>query len=283
MKILVTGGLGFVGSNLVDKLVSNGNSVYVVDNLSSISSSDSYKNSMAQYYINDIRDIFSIKDFPNFDIIYHLAGLARIQPSFSDPIEYLDVNILGTSKICQLALKCKAKLIYASSSSINNGQYKTPYTFSKWGGEEVLQTWIECYNLDALICRFYNVYGPREPKKGDYATVIRKFLRQYKKNKPLTIIGDGEQRRDFTHVSDIVNGLIAAKSYFNPGKILHLGRGKNYSINDLVKMFSGAKSIHLAKRLGEGNVTLANYKETFDILSWKAEKELESYIQDQIN
>ena len=279
MNILVTGGLGFVGSNLVDKLLLNDDEVYVIDNLSSISSSASYKNPKAKYYINDIRDIMSIKDFPKFDIIYHLAGLARIQPSFSEPIEYLDVNILGTSKICQFALECNAKLIYASSSSINNGEYKTPYTFSKWGGEEALQTWIECYGLDALTCRFYNVYGPREPVIGDYATVIRKFLRQYKNNEQLTIIGDGEQRRDFTHVSDIVNGLIAASLFYNPGKILHLGRGKNYSINDVVKLFTGAKTVHLPNRLGEGNITLADYQETFTLLSWRAEKDLENYIE----
>jgi len=136
--------------------------------------------------------------------------------------------------------------------------------------------------LDALICRFYNVYGPREPKDGDYATVVRKFLRMYKDKQALTIIGDGEQRRDFTHIFDIVNGLIATTSYYNPGKILHLGRGKNYSINELVKMFDNAKYIYVPKRLGEGNVTLANYKETFDILSWKAEIDLNNYIQKKI-
>ena len=107
-----------------------------------------------------------------------------------------------------LLKKSNAKLIYASSSSINNGEYKTPYTFSKWGGEEVLKTWSECYGIESSICRFYNVYGPREPKIGDYATVVRKFIRQYRNNKPLTIVGDGEQRRDFTHVSDIVDGLV---------------------------------------------------------------------------
>tara|TARA_B100000767_G_scaffold224468_1_gene213559 strand:+ start:7272 stop:8126 length:855 start_codon:yes stop_codon:yes gene_type:complete len=282
MKILVTGGLGFVGSNLVDKLVLDNNTVYVIDNLSSISSSDSYKNPKAKYYIKDIRDVMSIKDFPKFDIIYHLAGLARIQPSFSEPLEYLDVNIMGTSIICQLAYKYNSKLVYASSSSINNGEYKTPYTFSKWGGEEALQTWIECYDIDALICRFYNVYGPREPKIGDYATVIRKFLRQYEEKKPLTIVGDGEQRRDFTHVSDIVNGLIAASSHNNPGKVLHLGRGKNYSINQVVKMFTGSKFVHLPNRLGEGNITLADYEETFSLLSWRAVKELEDYIKNII-
>ena len=280
MQILVTGGLGFVGSNLVDKLIEQGHDVTVVDNLSSESSSENYKNKSAKYYIEDIRDLDLIipANIPNFDVIYHLAGLARIQPSFTSPLEYIDVNINGTARICELALNHGARLIYSSSSSINNGEYKTPYTFSKWGGEEALKTWIQCYKLDASICRFYNVYGPREPKTGDFATVVRKFIRQYKNNEPLTIVGDGKQRRDFTHVNDIVDGLIKVMENGKPDNLYHLGRGINYSINELASMFKEAEIEHVPVRKGEGLVTLADYEETFTKLSWRAVYDLKDYI-----
>ena len=191
MNILVTGGLGFVGSTLVDELVRDDHTVTVIDNLSSESSSEEYKNGYVEYIIDDIRNIDKYA-LPGIEVIFHLAGLARIQPSFDSPLEYIDVNINGTAKICELAKQLNARLIYSSSSSINNGEYKTPYTFSKWGGEEILKTWIECYRLDAMITRFYNVYGPREPQTGDYATVVRKFIRKYKNNELANMFTDAK-------------------------------------------------------------------------------------------
>jgi UDP-glucose 4-epimerase len=277
MNILVTGGLGFVGSNLVDELVHDGHSVTVVDNLSSDSSSEKYKNKYVCYHIEDIRNIDKL-DLPEVEVIFHLAGLARIQPSFEDPIDYIDVNITGTAKICQLAKEHCAKLIYSSSSSINNGEYKTPYTFSKWGGEEVLKTWIQCYTIDAMICRFYNVYGPREPQTGDYATVVQKFLTKYTNNEPLTIVGDGEQRRDFTHVDDIVSGLIKVMEEGKSESLYHLGRGINYSINELAAMFETNNIEYVPLRRGEGEVTLANYEETFNRLGWNAKYNIKDWI-----
>ena len=281
MRILVTGGLGFVGSTLVDRLVKLGNEVTVIDNLSSTSSSQNNKNDAATYIIDDIRNINHIDFNEHFAVIYHLAGLARIQPSFENPLAYVEVNIGGTAIICELAKNHNAKLIYSSSSSINNGKHKTPYTFSKWGGEAVLKTWRECYNLNASICRFYNVYGPREPKTGDYATVIRKFIRQYESKEHLTIVGDGEQRRDFTHVSDIVEGLIKVASH-NQNDLFHLGRGINYSINELASMFKYDNIQHIPLRKGEGLVTLADYQKTFTKLGWEATYNLEDYIKKTI-
>jgi UDP-glucose 4-epimerase len=279
MKILVTGGLGFVGSNLVDKLVTEGHTVTVIDNLSSESSSEAYENKYARYYIDDIRNIDKYA-LPEIEVIFHLAGLARIQPSFDSPLEYVDVNVNGTAKVCELARNLNARLVYSSSSSINNGNYKTPYTFSKWAGEEVLKTWIQCYKLDAMICRFYNVYGPREPETGDYATVIRKFQRQYINGEPLTIVGDGNQRRDFTHVNDIVDGLIRVSEVpsAKPAELHHLGSGVNYSINELANMFTGHPKKYTSLRRGEGEVTLADYNKTFKRLGWKSKNNLEDYI-----
>ena len=286
MRVLVTGGLGFVGSNLVDTLVDMGHNVTVIDNLSSESSRESFTNKRARYFIDDIRDMKekAPEHVGQFDVIYHLAGMARIQPSFKDPVEYIDVNIVGTAKVCQLAKSMGARLVYASSSSINNGEYKTPYTFSKWGGEEVIKTWKECYGINAAICRFYNVYGPREPRTGTYATVVQKFIRQYLEGQRLTIVGDGEQRRDFTHVDDIVNGLITVGEldFVEKNNLYHLGRGVNYSINELVAMFGDAQIKKVPLRKGEGRVTLADYEETFDRLGWRAEHNLQDYIKTQI-
>lgn len=282
-NILVTGGLGFVGSNLVDKLVKLKNiNVYVLDNLSSISSSINYKNKDAKYIIDDIRNINKIKKLPNIDTVFHLAGLARIQPSFDDPLEYVDVNIKGTASVCQFVKDNNARLVYSSSSSINNGEYKTPYTFSKWGGEEVLNTWIQCFKINASTCRFYNVYGFREPEDGEYATVVRKFIRKYKNNEPLTIVGNGEQRRDFTNISDIVDGLIQVAKQSDLGSVFHLGRGVNYSINELAKLFPKAIIEYVPLRKGEGQVTLADYNLTFEKIGWKAKSNLEDYIKNII-
>jgi UDP-glucose 4-epimerase len=278
MNILVTGGLGFVGSNLVDKLVQDGHNVSVIDNMSSESSTLNHRNKLATYYISCITDVDKIKGMPRFDVIYHLAGLARIQPSFITPIDYININITGTASICELAKRDKSLLIYSSSSSINNGEYKTPYTYSKWGGEEALKTWIQCFNIKAIMCRFYNVYGPREPQHGDYATVVRKFIRQYKNNEPLTIVGDGSQRRDFTHVYDIIDGLIAISERGTVGELYHLGRGVNFSIKELAQMFNDAKVEYVPYRKGEGKVTLANYQETFEKLGWYATRNIKDYI-----
>lgn len=280
MNILVTGGLGFVGSNLVDELILKGHTVTVIDNLSSISSSIDYKNTNVKYLIEDIKNINNLTFSKKFDVIFHLAALARIQPSFSEPLDYIDVNVNGTAKLCELALKHNALLIYSSSSSINNGKYKTPYTYSKFAGEEVIKTWIQCFNLRGISCRFYNVYGNREPQNGEYATVVAKFIRQYKNSEPLTIVGDGEQRRDFTNVFDIVDGLIAVMNNGTVGDLYQLGSGKNFSIKELADMFPNSKKQFVPKRKGEGHITLADYEDTFTKLSWRAKRSLPNFIKE---
>ena len=279
MNMLVTGGLGFIGSNLVDRLGFEGHSVTVVDNLSSESSSKSYINKKAKYILEDIRNLNNISFNSKFDVIFHLAALARIQPSFDRPLEYVDVNINGTAVVSKLASDHNSKLIYSSSSSINNGVHETPYTFSKWAGEEVIKNWIQCFNVDAMFCRFYNVYGPREPEKGEYATVVRKFIRKHLNGEPLTVVGTGEQKRDFTHVEDIVDGILAIKGKGKPGELYHLGAGKSVSINELANMFPAAEKVFTPPRKGEALLTLAPYEETYKKLLWAANKDLKSYIE----
>lgn len=210
MKSLVTGGLGFVGSNLVDMLVDLGDEVSVIDNLISESSSFDYRNEKANYIIGNVQEIDKYFESYNFDRIFHLAAEARIQPSFERPLSYFNSNMMGTAAVCEFARTsgCKS-LVYATTSSKNHGTpYLTPYTFSKVAGEGILKTYAECFNLNCGMATFFNVYGPREPKKGEWATVVAKFGRQWKEGDQLSVVGDGQQTRDFTHVYDICKGLI---------------------------------------------------------------------------
>ena len=153
-----------------------------------------------------------------------------------------------------------------------------PETFFKAEGEEILKTWIQCFNLNASMCRFYNVYGPREPKSGNFATVVRKFIRQYKNKEPLTIVGDGKQRRDFTYVDDITDGLIAIARYKDIGSLFHLGRGVNYSINELASMFE-CETKYIPSRPGEYDVTLCDYSKVKSYLGYKPKVNLKDYVK----
>ena len=200
-KVIVTGGYGFIGSNLVDTLINDGVEVVVIDNLST--GNKDYHNNNAQYLIKDIRDDFSeyYHSLRDVDAIIHLAGLARIQPSFDNPTEFLSVNTQGTTNMCELAKKLDAKFVYAGSSSFYGGPENSPYAFSKWQGEEVTKMYAKLFDLSSSVARFFNVFGPRHTTEGAYATVVGIFQRQYLNNEDLTITWDGEQRRDFTHVN----------------------------------------------------------------------------------
>ena len=280
-KVLVTGGLGFVGSTLVKALLKKENyDITVIDNLSSPSSNISYKEEGVKYMIEDILNIdnISYKDL-EFDIIYHLAGLARIQPSFINPVKYFNNNTFGTVKICDLARRCNAKIIYAGSSSAYSGTMNSPYAYAKYNGEEICKLFSKLYNISAVTARFFNVYGLRQPTEGKFATVLGIFERQYKNNEPLTVIGDGEQRRDFTHVNDIVNGLVELSKGEHKGEIYNLGTGRNYSINQLVEFFE-CNSINLPERPGEARLSIADISKTIQDLDWEPTHSLRKYIKD---
>jgi len=284
MKILVTGALGFVGSNLVDMLVSQGHEVYGIDNLSSESASMHYQNQFAEYILGDVQNVLKHYEHHNFDKIFHLAAKARIQPSFENPHEYMDSNIMGTSAVCELARLHGSKVIYATTSSKNHGTpYLTPYTFSKVAGEGILKTYAKCFDLDCAMATFYNVYGPREPKHGEWATVVAKFGRQWKEGEDLTVVGEGEQTRDFTHVDDICKGLIKISEGNWKGDNFDLGRGTPISILDVALMWvelDTHRITHVPLRKNEGMHTESEWMKTYTLTRWKAEKNLEDYIKE---
>ena len=280
-KILVTGGLGFVGSHLVDELLKDkNNKVTVIDNLCSESSSKSYMRDEAEYIIDDIRNLSNIfyKSL-EFDVIYHLAALARIQPSFKDPMKYMSIDIMGTAEVCDLARRCNARIIYAGSSSAFGGPMLNPYAFAKFTGEQTCEMFTKVFSVKTSIARFFNVYGKRQPTTGPYATVVGVFEEQKRNNQPLTVTGNGEQRRDFTHVKDIVLGLIAMEKDEGAAHVYQLGTGKNYSINELAKMFS-SNIEYIPKRPGEAWTTLADIKDANEILGWSPSVSLEEYVKE---
>ena len=283
MNILVTGGCGFIGSNLVDHLADQGDHrITVMDSLVSESSSADYIRKDVRYWIDDIRNLNDpIYKNETFDVIYHLAADARIQPSFEKPVKYFSSDAMGTVETLEYARRCNARFIYAGSSTAFAGEYLNPYAFAKRTGERACEMYNKVYGLSTVIARFFNVYGPRQPITGPWATVVGIFEELMKEGKPLTVVGTGQQRRDFTHVEDIINGLI--KLMYNKWtcEIFSFGTGKNYSILELVELFGGEK-IHLPSRPGEAKSTLADINMTKKMLDWTPTIDFKQYIKRSI-
>jgi len=290
-KVLVTGALGFVGSNLVERLIEEGGyEIYGIDNLSSPSSDKSYTYPGVKYHLVDLRSYNDMKEahLPEFDIIFHCAALARIQPSFENPGLSIHNNSVSTLTVLEMARQTKAKVVYAGSSTFHAGPMKNPYAFSKWQGEQMCKMYSEIYDVPTSIVRFFNVYGPRCPKTGDYATVVGIFEELADNDKTLTITGDGTQRRDFTHVDDICQGLIAISKGDHLGEEFNLGNGKNTSINELAEMFGSYKPLnkeYIPARPGEAKDTMADiskakasgYNPTVELKDY-----IQSYMEDEI-
>lgn len=286
MNILVTGGAGFVGTNLIKKLLKEKHKVVSLDNYS-IGTEDNHVDGCTYISgdVNDIEDLFVLETFlesRNFDIIFHLAALSRIQPSFNSPNRTFVANTVGTQKVCEFARKSNAKVVYSGSSSKWHNPYQSPYAACKHFGEEICKMYKITYGMDIEIVRFYNVYGPGEIVDGDWAAVIGKWRSQVRDGKPITIVGDGEQRRDFTHIDDIVDGLwkIGIKDIKHEDA-WELGTGQNYSINDVYLMFKerfGIDYVNIPDQSGNYRVTLRENDDSLNKLNWKPSDKLRDYI-----
>ena len=278
MKVLVTGGTGFVGTNLTKRLLKDGHDVISIDNYSSGNKENHQEG--CRYWDYDLTDSYcAVLERNEYDIIFHMAALARIQPSIKNPHKTILNNFVSALNVLETARKNNVRFVYAGSSSFHHGLYESPYAWSKHSGEQLCKLYSNIYDLSTVVCRFYNVYGPYQVEEGTWATVIGKFETQVRNNKPLTIVGDGEQRRDFTHIDDIVDGLIKCSEQPFKGEIFELGRGKNYSINEIADMFGkDYPRTNLPSQPGEYDRTLADYSLAQDVLDWKPTVDIKDYI-----
>lgn len=272
--ILVTGGCGFVGSNLVKKLVEQKYNVISIDNYHTGLKSNHIEG--CKYIDHDITNKLTNLNLSSISIVFHLAASARIQKSFQNPRIYFDNNVVGTMNIVEYCCSQNIPLIYAGSSSQHSGKLSNPYTFTKGVGEDIIQLYNKHFNLKYSIARFYNVYGPGE-STDDNATLIGKWKSCFKK-KPFVIYGDGSKRRDFTHVEDIVDGLIRIMHKNAFGYIFELGRGKNYSVMEVLEMFEQKEFSFEPNKKGEIESTLCDYYLAKNILDWEPKYNLEDYI-----
>jgi len=278
-NILITGGVGFIGTNLVKELVKQNNTVISIDNYSF----GSKKNEIdgVKYYNYDIEDIDKITE--SVDVCFHLCAMARVQPSFEDPMEYFRVNVQGTTKVMEWAKKNNVKVVYAGSSSKHFDPSDSPYAMYKYLGEEVCKLYKKSYNLNVEIARFYNVYGPGEVMHEKFGNVIGIWKTKVYKGDPLPIVGDGNQRRDFTHVYDIVDGLIKiASSNKKHQDAWELGTGNNYSINELFEMFNkrfNVKSVIIPDQPGNYKKTLRENNDLLEQLNWQPQDRLRNHIE----
>jgi len=290
MKALVTGGAGFIGSHVVDALLARGDEVICVDDKSAPQNQIFYWNDAATNINADIRNLHE-SVYQGVDVVFHLAARSRIQPTVNNPSECFSVNVIGTQRVLELSRLAGVKrVVYSASSSYYGHASKppfleyapkgcaTPYSLSKWQGEEVCDLYTKLYGLSTISLRYFNVYGPREPVKGEYAPVMGLFKRQKEAGLPMTIVGDGNQRRDFTHISDVVTAnLLAAEKIHVTGPV-NIGTGRNYSINELAVMIGGDR-LYTSERVGETRETLANNMRAREELGWSPSVSLEDYLK----
>ena len=299
MKSLVTGGAGFIGSNLVDRLLALGHEVVVIDNEYSDAHDQFYWNEKAENHKYDIRDYENTRPlYDGVDYVFHIAAEARIQPAIENPIEAVSINSVGTCTVLQCAREAGVKRVMYSSTSSAYGLKNelpnvetqpddclNPYSISKTNGEKLCSMYTDLFGLPTVIFRYFNVYGERQPLRGQYAPVVGIFLRQLAAGEPLTIVGDGEQRRDFTYVGDVVNANIMA-AISNPeeeafGQVYNVGCGKNYSVNELAAMISDT-TVNIPPRPAEARLSLANNSKLYETFGWKPQMKLEDWIAAQL-
>lgn len=294
MKALVTGGAGFIGSHLVDRLLADGHDVLVIDNLacgSDANLSEARKNPRFQLHIANIADGRTIAPlFQGIDWVFHLAALADIVPSIQQPIPYHSANVDGT--ICVLEASRAAgvkRFVYAASSSCYGipDVYPTPesaekrpmypYALTKYIGEQYVMHWAQTYGLPAVSLRFFNVYGPRARTSGTYGAVFGVFLAQKLANQPFTVVGDGKQTRDFTFVTDVVSAVVQAAESDLHGLCMNVGSDNTYSVNRLVELLGGPIT-YIPKRPGEPDCTFADTRLIHEKLGWKPKVSFEAGV-----
>lgn len=299
MKALVTGGCGFIGSHLSEMLLAEGHDVVIVDNLASgrLENISTFKDSPRLVYVNaDIRDRPSIAaSFKGVDWVFHMAGLADIVPSIEQPDNYYLTNVTGTLNVLQASVAAGVKrFVYAASSSSYGipDEYPTPetadikpqypYALTKYMGEELVLHWAHTYKLPAISLRLFNVYGPRSRTTGAYGAVFGVFLAQKLNDKPYTVVGDGQQTRDFTYVNDVASAFIAAAKSTVSCEAINVGSGNHYSVNYLVSLLGGAVT-YIPKRPGEPDCTYAKTAKIQKLLGWKPIVPLEQGVKKMLN
>jgi UDP-glucose 4-epimerase len=287
--MLVTGGAGFVGTNLIKRLLKDGHEVVSVDNYSTGKKENHQEG--CQYHDFDLSSPHTLGiyvdhgSYPHwrdekYDVIFHIGALARIQPSLRNPYKSIFNNFVSSLNIFEYARRNNIKVVYAGSSTFHHGLYSSPYAWSKYSGEELCKLYSSVYDLSTAICRFYNVYGPYQLEDGDYSTVLGIFEKQYREGKPLTITADGEQRRDFTYIDDIVDGLVKCSEHNFKAEFFELGKGVNYSINEIADMFGkDYPREYISARKGEYDVTLADYSKAKLKLGWEPKGDITQYIK----
>ena len=296
MKYLVTGGAGFIGSNLVNKLINNGDEVVVIDNFSLGKKRNC--NDRAKYFNLDLSDTENFQNFvqilKNVDTVFHCAAIARVQPSIQNPIKYEKNNTIGLVNILKAAVDANIRrFVYSSSSSIYGNSHIlplkeelkpkpiSPYGAQKLYGEIICRTFSNIYNIETVSLRYFNAYGENQNIGGAYSLVIGIFIDEKSNNTPLTIRGDGNQKRDFTYVGDIVNANILASKSIKVGKgeSINIGRGSSVSVNEIAKVIGG-NHVHIESVL-EPRETLADNKKALDLLNWKPKMNVLEWLKRQ--
>lgn len=289
---VVTGGCGFIGSHIVDRLVKEGHEVRVIDDLSAPENEKFYFNDDAEYFKIDISRDDCSKVFSEVDFVFHLAARSRIQPTIESPGRCFEVNTVGTQRVLEWSrINSVKRIVYSSTSSLYGHQNTipfqpnmpsdclNPYSMSKWMGEQICKLYSQVYDSRTTVLRYFNVYGPREPLKGQYAPVIGLFKSQNRSAQPMTIVGDGNQRRDFTHVDDVVEANILSLNLNEKNKhgIYNIGTGKNFSINEIAELIGGDK-VYISSRPAEVRETLADITLSQKDLGWNPRVELEKVL-----
>jgi len=299
MKVLVTGGAGFIGSHLADLLIETGHKVVVIDNLSNgrlNNINHLLDNKNFKFHELDIINLDEIKPiFKNVDWVFHMAGMADIVPSIESPKKYYDCNVTGTFNVLEASREAGIKkIVYAASSSSYGipDNYPTaetadirpqyPYALTKYMGEELVIHWSQTYKIPAISLRLFNVYGPRSRTTGAYGAVFGVFLSQKIHNKPFTVVGDGTQTRDFTYVTDVAKAFLKAVEVQATGIALNVGSDSHYSVNRLVELLGGGELTYVPKRPGEPDCTYADTAKIHEVLGWQAEVSFEDGVAEML-